>query len=122
MLLVKTRLVSVDVPRLARFYSRVTGLAAIGSDEYTEVRTGAGTLAICSLHALEVCGGRSVVVPPPHSGAVSFQVADVDVEWRRIQPFVPKVLMEPTTQPWGNRSMMFRDPDANLITFFTPLR
>jgi uncharacterized glyoxalase superfamily protein PhnB len=47
-------------------------------------------------------------------------VADVDAEWRRVQPFVPEMLMEPTTQPWGNRSVMFRDPDGNLITFFTP--
>jgi hypothetical protein len=26
--------------------------------------------------------------------------------------------MEPTDQPWGNRSMLFRDPDGNLINFF----
>lgn len=120
MQLVKTRLVSANVPRLARFYSRVTGLAAVGSDEYTELRTRAGTLAICSLHALEVCGRGSVVIPLPHTGAVSFQVADVDAEWRRVRVFVPEMLMEPTTQPWGNRAMMFRDPDGNLITFFTP--
>jgi hypothetical protein len=24
-------------------------------------------------------------------------------------------------QPWGNRSMLFRDPDGNLINFFTPV-
>ena len=23
--------------------------------------------------------------------------------------------------PWGNRSLMFRDPDGNLINFFTPV-
>jgi hypothetical protein len=22
--------------------------------------------------------------------------------------------------PWGNRSLLFRDPDGNLINFFTP--
>jgi hypothetical protein len=22
--------------------------------------------------------------------------------------------------PWGNRSILFRDPDGNLINFFTP--
>jgi hypothetical protein len=26
--------------------------------------------------------------------------------------------MEPTDQPWGSRSMLFRDPDGNLINFF----
>jgi hypothetical protein len=23
--------------------------------------------------------------------------------------------------PWGNRSLLFRDPDRNLINFFTPV-
>ncbi|MFT4213396.1 MAG: hypothetical protein QM622_01280 [Microbacterium sp.] len=27
---------------------------------------------------------------------------------------------EPTTMPWGNRSLLFRDPDGNLVNFFTP--
>jgi hypothetical protein len=27
--------------------------------------------------------------------------------------------MPPTTQPWGNRSMIFRDPAGNLINLFS---
>ena len=23
--------------------------------------------------------------------------------------------------PWGNRSLLFRDPDGNLVNFFTPV-
>jgi hypothetical protein len=23
--------------------------------------------------------------------------------------------------PWGNRSLLFRDPDGNLVNFFTPI-
>jgi catechol 2,3-dioxygenase-like lactoylglutathione lyase family enzyme len=26
----------------------------------------------------------------------------------------------PTTQPWGTRSLYFRDPDGNLIDFYAP--
>lgn len=25
------------------------------------------------------------------------------------------------TMPWGNRSILFRDPDGNLVNFFTPV-
>jgi hypothetical protein len=28
---------------------------------------------------------------------------------------------EPTTLPWGNRSLLLRDPDGDLVNFFTPL-
>jgi catechol 2,3-dioxygenase-like lactoylglutathione lyase family enzyme len=34
---------------------------------------------------------------------------------------VPEFVMPPTTLPWGNRSIYFRDPDGNLIDFFTPV-
>ncbi|WP_368733884.1 VOC family protein [Desulfobacter hydrogenophilus] len=30
-------------------------------------------------------------------------------------------MQEPTTMPWGNRSLPFRDPDGNLVNFFTPV-
>jgi hypothetical protein len=30
-------------------------------------------------------------------------------------------IQEPTTMPWGNRSLLFRDPDGNLVNFFTPV-
>jgi hypothetical protein len=31
------------------------------------------------------------------------------------------LVQEPTTMPWGNRSLLFRDPDGTLINFFTPI-
>jgi catechol 2,3-dioxygenase-like lactoylglutathione lyase family enzyme len=31
------------------------------------------------------------------------------------------IVLEPTDQPWGNRSMLFRDPDGNLVNFFAPI-
>ena len=30
------------------------------------------------------------------------------------------VFQEPTLMPWGNRSILFRDPDGNLVNLFTP--
>ena len=34
---------------------------------------------------------------------------------------ISDVVQEPTTKPWGNRSLLSRDPDGNLINFFTPV-
>ena len=28
---------------------------------------------------------------------------------------------EPTTMPWGNRSLLLRDPDGTLVNLFTPV-
>jgi catechol 2,3-dioxygenase-like lactoylglutathione lyase family enzyme len=51
---------------------------------------------------------------------LEFPVADVDAERLRLGSVQVNWVMEPTNQPWGNRSMLFRDPDGNLINFYTP--
>ena len=43
------------------------------------------------------------------------------VEYARVKPFVEEWVQEPTTMPWGNRSILFRDPAGNLVNLFTPV-
>jgi uncharacterized glyoxalase superfamily protein PhnB len=52
---------------------------------------------------------------------LDFEVEDVDKEYRRLGTLVTEFVLPPTHQPWGNRSMLFRDPDGNLINFFAPV-
>jgi catechol 2,3-dioxygenase-like lactoylglutathione lyase family enzyme len=52
---------------------------------------------------------------------IEFRVGDVDGEYRKLKTINIDVVQEPTTMPWGNRSLLFRDPDGNLINFFTPV-
>jgi uncharacterized glyoxalase superfamily protein PhnB len=54
------------------------------------------------------------------SAILEFEVSDVDAERARLRGTVTDWVQEPTSQPWGNRSMLFRDPDGNLINFYTP--
>ena len=48
-------------------------------------------------------------------------MADVDRDYERLAAVVGEFVQKPTTQPWGNRSLLFRDPDGNLINLFTPV-
>jgi len=51
---------------------------------------------------------------------LEFQVDDVDAEYQRLRPIAGiEWVKELTTQPWGNRSIYFRDPDGNLVNFFS---
>jgi hypothetical protein len=45
----------------------------------------------------------------------------VDSEYQKVKKLVTEFVQEPTTMPWGNRSLLFRDPDGNLVNFFTPV-
>jgi predicted enzyme related to lactoylglutathione lyase len=116
------RLVTNDVPALARFYRHVIGVDAAGHDAYVEFEAPAGTLAISSQRTMDLHGAGATEPASNRSTILDFEVEDVDKERERLAGFVDDFVMEPTNQPWGNRSMLFRDPDGNLINFFTPIR
>jgi uncharacterized glyoxalase superfamily protein PhnB len=118
MKLAAARIVTNDVSALARFYQRVTGVMPVGSDEYVELRMAGVRLAICSEMAVRMFGARSAASAANRSLILAFEVTDVDAERARLDGVVVDWVLEPTTQPWGNRSMLFRDPDGNLVNLF----
>jgi len=121
MKLAHTRIVTQDVQTLASFYEEITGIAAVGTGDYREFKTPSGSFAISSQSKMERHGAGTTVPASNHSAVLDFEVKDVDRERNRLHNIVDQFVMEPTDQPWGNRSMLFRDPDGNLITFFAPV-
>jgi predicted enzyme related to lactoylglutathione lyase len=106
--LVSIRTVTSDVAGLADFYEKITGLSASRyTPDFAEITTGAATLAIA---------GAGTVPDFIHTGEkiIEFLVDDVDA-------VRAEALMPPTTMPWGNRSMLLRDPAGNLVNLFTPV-
>jgi uncharacterized glyoxalase superfamily protein PhnB len=71
---------------------------------------------------MDLYGAGATAPASNRSAILDFQVDDVDAERARLAETIREFVLEPTNQPWGNRSMLFRDPDGNLINFFTPLR
>jgi predicted enzyme related to lactoylglutathione lyase len=122
--LVSVRLITAEFDRLVGFYERITGTAATRyTEDFAEVATPAGTLAIGSTRTLQLFGGDSVAhAADNHTAIIEFLVDDVDAVFGRIGAELgPAVVQAPTTMPWGNRSLLFRDPDGNLVNFFAPV-
>lgn len=124
--LVSIRLITDDVPRLVTFYEAVTGTCAQwATPDFAELRTPAGTLAIGSTRTVALFGPGSAHAADNHTAIIEFLVDDVDAEHRRLLEPVPDAggtfVKTPTTMPWGNRSLLFRDPDGNLVNYFTPV-
>ena len=120
MRLASTRIVTADAGALGRFYAAITGIAPLGVDDYLELPTTTGVLAISSQRSVALFNAGAAVAGANRSVIVEFEVADVDQARRRLGALVCEFVMEPTDQPWGCRSMLFRDPDGNLVSFFTP--
>lgn len=122
--LVSIRIITADVAQLVNFYEQVTCLPAVQyTADFAELKTPTTTLAIGSTKTLVFFGGDDVAKPAQNSSVIiEFRVDDVEKEYERLADFLQnRIVQKPTTMPWGNKSLLFRDPDGNLVNLFTPV-
>jgi uncharacterized glyoxalase superfamily protein PhnB len=118
--LVNTCLITKNVKALVKFYATILKRdAQMSSEDYAEFHTDVGVLAIFSTEAQERYIPGAATAANNKSIILEFRVADVDGEYRRLQDVVKIWVKPPTTQPWGTRSIYFRDPDGNLVDFYS---
>lgn len=121
--LASIRIITADIRRLVDFYETVTAVDATwATDEFAELQWPAFTLAIGSTGTLALFGGDVAQAAANRSVIIEFLVDDVDADYERLLPVTPAVtvVQPPTTMPWGNRSLLLRDPDGSLVNLFTP--
>ncbi len=114
-------LITRDVPALANFYAQVLGVKAEGDEQHAEVHTEGAHLAIFSVDGMERMAPGSMQGAGSGTMTLGFEVEDVDAEYERIKDMRVEFIMLPTTHPWGARSFWFRDPDGNIVDFFSSL-
>ncbi|GAA1938031.1 VOC family protein [Kitasatospora viridis] len=119
---VSIRVITADVARLVAFYERATGVPAVwATEDFAELRVPGATLAIAGTRTVPLFAPGSARPAENHSVITEFLVADVDQLARDLADVVDEFVAGPTTMPWGNRSLLLRDPDGNLVNFFTPV-
>lgn len=119
---VSIRVVTGDVVQMTQFYEGITGISVTRStDDFVELITPSCTLAIAHQRTIALFGDDLAHPADNRTAIIEFRVDDVDAEYERLKPMVSEFVQEPTTMPWGNRSLLFRDPDGNLVNFFTPV-
>jgi len=122
--LISVRLITADVEKLMNFYGQITGYEPVlYTPDFAEVQTKNATLAIGSTRTLQAFGGDHVAKAAENRTAIiECKVDDVDQGYENLGEYLQAYLVQkPTTMPAGNRSLLFRDPDGNLVNFFTPL-
>jgi uncharacterized glyoxalase superfamily protein PhnB len=120
MRLVQARLVTDDVEGLAAFYARLVAAEVPLNEYYVEIQTGLVSIGFSKRRFTEYSEDDAT---PQHSQpgtlVLDFEVTDVDAQYERVAALGVEWVMTPTTQPWGNRSMVFKDPDGNLVNVFS---
>jgi predicted enzyme related to lactoylglutathione lyase len=122
--LLSVRIITDNMEGLVKFYEQVTGVPVVQyTPVFAEFNTPTATLAIGSTKTLPLFGGTDVAQPAQNrSVIIEFRVEDVEKDYERLADYLQgKIVQKPTTMPWGNKSLLFRDPDGNLVNFFTPV-
>lgn len=123
MKLTSLRIITPDIKQSVQFYETAIEITARWyTEDFAELSTDSITIAIGSTRTMQMFGGEQQVSSENHSTTIiEFLVPNVDKEYLRIKNLTARIIQEPTTMPWGNRSLLFSDPDGNLINFFTPV-
>ena len=123
MQLCSIRLIAENIREVVGFYEQITGTKATWhTPEFAELHGFVATLAIGSTKTLQLFGGSDFLQPAQNKTAIiEFKVADVDSTFEQLSRNMQlDVLQSPTTMPWGNRSFLLRDPEGNIVNFFSP--
>jgi catechol 2,3-dioxygenase-like lactoylglutathione lyase family enzyme len=122
--LLSIRIITANFDGLVKFYEQVTGIPVVKyTPDFAELKTPTATIAIGSTKTLQVFGGDEVAQTAQNrSVIIEFRVDDVEKDYERLADYLQNnIVQKPTTMPWGNKSLLFRDPDGNLVNFFTPI-
>jgi len=115
------RIITDDLAGMVQFYERVTGTEARRpAPVFAEIVTGAGSvIALATPATVAMLGSGAPAAGLGGSIIVEFLVGDVDAEYERLRDHLDDVVLPPTTMPWGNRSLLVRDPDGNVVNLFS---
>lgn len=113
------RLVTLDVERLVGFYTTLSGVAAVPlADGFAEIRLPGATLAISAERLIQRFNAGAASAAANRSAILEFEVDDVPRVLATLGS-AAEVVQAPTVMPWGNHSLLLRDPDGNLVNVFS---
>ena len=116
-------IITENIQELAEFYKEALQIKPqIYGEDYVEFPTEGGVLSLFNYEAHEALAKGSVQPASNRCVELEFNVENVEDDYVRLQKFGAEIVKPLTTQPWGNKSFYFRDPDGNLINFYTRTR
>ncbi len=93
-------------------------------DDYLEFPLPGAILSLYKQESLDETVPGAMQAGRNQSVMLEFQVADVDQEYDRLKNSLLNIdwVLAPTTFPWGNRSIYFRDPEGNMVNLYSTVK
>jgi len=113
-----------DMDAMRIFYGEIMDfpLERMLGEDWVEYRVGSNILALA--HPRVTAAAKDAPVP---AGAAALQLAfrvspgDVDRCADELKAHEVEITGSPTDQPWGHRTLFFRDPDGNVLEIYADL-
>jgi len=114
------RLVTQEFERLVAFYRNLSGVEPVRlADGFAELRCDGAVLAISSEQLIQRFNAGAATAAANRSAILEFEVDDLDSVCERMRAAGVEIVMPVTAMPWGNRSLLLRDPDGSLVNVFS---
>lgn len=105
---------------LVAFYADLTGVEPTRlAPGFAEIRLTGCTLAISDQQLIDRLNGGAIVPRANRSLMIELETDDVEAVAAQAREAGTEIVQQPTTMPWGNRSMLLRDPDGAIVNIFS---
>lgn len=112
------RLVTHQFEQLVQFYQGLSSLEPRHlADGFAEIHFDGVVLAISDERLIRLHNNGMAVAASNRSAILEFQVDDVEAVLLRVSG--AEIVMPITIMPWGNTSLLLRDPDGSLVNVFS---
>ena len=123
--LASVRVITDDLPRLVRFYEVLTGATPqYLTDDFVELVTPSATFALSVPERVAFITDNPPRAAANRTAIVEFVVEDVESLFAHMKTELGDdldIVQAPTLMPWGNLSVLIRDPEGSLINLYTPV-
>ncbi|MRX11460.1 VOC family protein [Pseudoduganella sp. FT25W] len=114
------RLVTEQFEALLAFYQQLSGVEpARLAEGFAQVHFDGVLLAIAAQELVTRFNAGAAVAGANRSAILEFEVDDVAAVGERLARDNVEIVMPATRMPWGNISLLLRDPDGNLVNIFS---
>jgi predicted enzyme related to lactoylglutathione lyase len=123
--LASIRVITDDLPGLVRFYEVLTGATPqYLTDDFVELVTPSATFALSTPERVAFITDNTPRAAANSTAIVEFVVEDVESLLALMKTELGDeidIVQPPTMMPWGNLSVLIRDPEGSLINLYTPV-
>ncbi len=112
-------LVSRNLRHLRDFRRIALRAEAEGNDTSVKFKNAGAVLAVFCESGMGEMAPDSMETYGHGGFTIEFEVENVDEEYERLKTLNVPIVRLPATQPRGRRSLWFRDPDGNIVNFFS---